>query len=395
MRRLEELCGFLEDLLRVRVFTVEPEANLAPFCAEVRFHRAQRYLYPEALSMLFDGLEEHHLISLNDDFQVRLLLGRTREGAFLFGPYCGESLTRWDAHILLERCGISRKYERDLLAYRSAFPVLPEREAVRIVCAAMSRISGKGEAPTVRTIDLQSPPVVSEDAPIEQPYAEAVSRRYAIEQDMMDAIERGNAERALSDWRQLHQRMDFRRKPLGESLETSLLSAAVTRTVVRIAAMRTSLPPALIDQITEEVSRRNVKETSSAGIEANTEYLIRFLCREIRKRRRENVSYLTASVKFYLESHYSEKVSIADMAGKMGVSKSHLITRFRMESGATPVEYLRAIRMSKAAELLAGSGKTIQEIASDIGIPDANYFVKLFRQQYNLTPSAYRKASRR
>lgn len=71
---------------------------------------------------------------------------------------------------------------------------------------------------------------------------------------------------------------------------------------------------------------------------------------------------------------------MADVAGKMGVSKSHLITRFRM---------------SKAAELLAGSRKTIQEIASDIGIPDANYFVKLFRRQYNLTPSAYRKASRR
>ena len=113
---------------------------------------------------------------------------------------------------------------------------------------------------------------------------------------MMDAVEQGNTERALSDWRQLHQRMDFRRKQLGESLESSLSSAAITRTVVRIAAMRTRIPPVVIDQITEEVSRRNAKEASSAGIEANTEYLIRFLCGEIRKRRRENVSYLTASV---------------------------------------------------------------------------------------------------
>ncbi|MBQ9345963.1 MAG: helix-turn-helix transcriptional regulator [Oscillibacter sp.] len=393
MKVLEELCGFIEDCFQVRMFVAGDDTDWEAFCGIARFHRVQSCLFPDAITALLDELEENSLLSLNDDFQVRLLLGRTREGAFVFGPYCCESLTRWDAHILLERCGISRKYEQDLLAYRSAFPMLEERKALHIVRTAMARTAQRKEPPVLRTMDLQSPPVLSGNAPVEQPYADAVSSRYAIELDMMEAIELGDAERALSDWRNLHRRMDFLKKQLGESLETARMSAAVTRTVIRLAAMRTRLSPVIIDQITHAVNRRNSMEKTAAAVAENTEKLIHTLCREIRRQRRENVSYLTSSVRFYLESRCAENVSVGDIAAKMGVSKSHLILRFRTETGTTPVEYLRFVRITKASELLAGTRKTVQEIAADVGIPDANYFVKLFRRQYGVTPTAYRAAS--
>jgi AraC-like DNA-binding protein len=52
--------------------------------------------------------------------------------------------------------------------------------------------------------------------------------------------------------------------------------------------------------------------------------------------------------------------------------------------------YVNQKRMELAANLLSHSDKQIQEIADACGILDANYFIKLFKKQYGITPSQYR-----
>ena len=53
--------------------------------------------------------------------------------------------------------------------------------------------------------------------------------------------------------------------------------------------------------------------------------------------------------------------------------------------------YLHQIRIKKAAYELANTKKSIQDIAALVGILDSNYFVKYFKKEYEMTPSAYRK----
>ncbi|WP_408606431.1 helix-turn-helix domain-containing protein [Lachnospira pectinoschiza] len=53
--------------------------------------------------------------------------------------------------------------------------------------------------------------------------------------------------------------------------------------------------------------------------------------------------------------------------------------------------YLNQIRMQHAANSLIKTNQSIQEISASVGIYDSNYFVKIFKKEFNLTPTAYRK----
>lgn len=61
-------------------------------------------------------------------------------------------------------------------------------------------------------------------------------------------------------------------------------------------------------------------------------------------------------------------------------------------TGYSPYEYLRVMRMKKAAEMLLTEDLTIAEVAYSVGINDPFYFSKCFKNQFGVSPSAYRKS---
>ncbi len=75
----------------------------------------------------------------------------------------------------------------------------------------------------------------------------------------------------------------------------------------------------------------------------------------------------------------------------MNVSINRLISDFRTETGKTPGSYIQHVRLSQASRLLSNTDLTIQNISTMAGIPDANYFIKLFKREYSMTPNQYRK----
>ena len=388
---LREACRFLELLRGVSVLSEPDAAGLEAFCREARYHQIQRHLFPKELARLLDTAGEGELISFVDELQVRLLAGRSQGKLFLYGPYCCESLSTLDARLLLSRCGLPVRRATELLAYRSRFPVLSQRQALRDTRTLLALLSGSQLLPPTREIDFIRP---AEALPnqTEQPYAEIVSERYAIETEMMEAVRAGNASRAIRDWRLLHQRMDYFKRELGNTLRTSTMSASITRTVLRVAAMEAKVPPVIVDDLTGRVSRKNMDAKTLDEIESNTETLIRELCRAVRAVHRDQTDYLTEAVRHHIEAHYPEDLTVAQLASHFDVPESRLIQHFRAQTGQTPGAFLRQVRLRRGAELLLSTRKPIQEIASQVGIPDANYFTKQFRAEYGKTPSAFRKA---
>lgn len=389
---LQELCRFLSRLVRIPVTIADTPSALRDFCENARFHRVQEHLTPERLGEVFSSLAEAEILSVNDAFQIRFILFKALGTPVIFGPFCSESLSTIDARILLERSGVSRSHAQDFLAYRAAFTVTSEQDALRAVRILVFQLTGLDQLPPIRSAHFAAPSSVIPDTAPDRPYAETVSERYAVETDMMRAIEHGNTARALTDWRQLHQRMDYLKKQLGYTLGNAQFSAAVTRTVIRVAGMNAGVPAHILDDLTGRVSQANRQAKTLDEIEMNTERLIRDLCREIRHREKDNVSYLTESVKYQIHTHFHEDLTVAAIAEHLDISESRLIEFFRSETGTTPGAYLRRVRMTAAADLLTGTRRPIQQIASDVGIADANYFVKLFRKEYGVTPSAYRRA---
>ena len=89
----------------------------------------------------------------------------------------------------------------------------------------------------------------------------------------------------------------------------------------------------------------------------------------------------------------NSQLSVDDLATMMGVGRSVFYRKVRGITGYSPNEYLRVMRMKKAADLLAQSDEfAIAEVARQVGINDPFYFSKCFKTQFGITPSAYQKS---
>ncbi len=79
--------------------------------------------------------------------------------------------------------------------------------------------------------------------------------------------------------------------------------------------------------------------------------------------------------------------SLADM---LSISRGQLYNKIKSLRGLTPIEYLRDMRLTKAAALLRENRISVKETRSSIGMPDATNFNRRFKEKYGVCPTEYR-----
>lgn len=92
-----------------------------------------------------------------------------------------------------------------------------------------------------------------------------------------------------------------------------------------------------------------------------------------------------------IDSHVTDSFSLEALASRCHVSTGHFRKRFRELTGLSPLEYINRRRIAMAQELLRNPDLTVADVAEAVGIPDTNYFSRMFRRLAGETPSRYRK----
>ena len=92
----------------------------------------------------------------------------------------------------------------------------------------------------------------------------------------------------------------------------------------------------------------------------------------------------------HVELHYSEPMTVADMADLAGFSESHFMRFFKEVFGVSFVTYLNDYRLSMAARLLLSTEENILTISQQVGFENLSHFNRCFKKKYNKTPSQYR-----
>jgi len=96
---------------------------------------------------------------------------------------------------------------------------------------------------------------------------------------------------------------------------------------------------------------------------------------------------LVTRAAIYLQEHFSEDISLKQIADIVSVSPEHFSRLFKRESGMGFREYLNLLRLQKAEQLLKQSPhQTVAEIAATCGFPDSNYFSVKFKKMYGISP---------
>ena len=97
----------------------------------------------------------------------------------------------------------------------------------------------------------------------------------------------------------------------------------------------------------------------------------------------QNVLYsaeISRAKEFIRENYADSVISLHRVAGEVGFSTNHFSTVFSQEPGQTFVEYLTAVRIEAAKQLLTCGNSRMSDIAFDVGYQDSHYFSYLFQK---------------
>lgn len=89
----------------------------------------------------------------------------------------------------------------------------------------------------------------------------------------------------------------------------------------------------------------------------------------------------------FIDYHLMEKITLENTAGYFGYNTSYFSSMFKKEAQETFISYVSRQKMSKAYELLQ-SGRKVSEVAALLGYSDLKHFRTLFKQQFQIPPSA-------
>ena len=97
----------------------------------------------------------------------------------------------------------------------------------------------------------------------------------------------------------------------------------------------------------------------------------------------------------YIEENFHKEISLDELAGELGISSYYFSKLFKEEKGETFINFISDKRLEKARQLLAETDLSIKEITAEVGYNDQNYFSRIFKTKYGLSPKEYRKINPR
>ena len=105
---------------------------------------------------------------------------------------------------------------------------------------------------------------------------------------------------------------------------------------------------------------------------------------------RVTASRISAAVE-YVNDHYTEEISVTELADICYLSEAHLFRLFKSELGMSPIDYKNSLRIKKAESLLCDPECSIAEIGEMLGFENACYFSRIFKAKTGLSPMSFRR----
>ena len=87
--------------------------------------------------------------------------------------------------------------------------------------------------------------------------------------------------------------------------------------------------------------------------------------------------------------------NVEALSADMGLERSSLYRKMQAIAGQTPTEFMRSIRLKRAARLLESGQYSVQEISWMVGFNTPRYFSSYFKEMFGMTPSAYAARNRK
>lgn len=389
----------IRNLLQVNVLYTEKDENVLRFFEEqFCFHKDLQPMFTvDALAYLMDSMQEHTYYEIVDTLNVCLLFFRFSDHTFFVGPYVKTEYRESKMKAVLVENKIPASYALSLKLYYTAFPLLSIYHIQNTISACISAFSALPVDFSYRRLhgfheNIDSAPLFQAES---IDYSE-LYRRYDTENHFLKMIETGNVEEVLIAYDEQNKLPSSDNHSYLTSVYHNPLSGlAMVRALARKAAENGGLSVITIDAITQKAVQ--LMSASANYLEQTT--ITRNMLLELTQAVRDHLLHLgdysapISKVIEYLSLNFSQEISLSALADIVHFSDSHLSKSFKKETGITISQYIARLRCENAAQMLKDTELSVQEISNYVGYPDNNYFVKVFKKQYGVTPTAFRTES--
>ena len=177
----------------------------------------------------------------------------------------------------------------------------------------------------------------------------------------------------------------------------STLDAQLNKTGVQVTGS------ALVEQLFRQILKE-YSEFGKLADEAAAAYLLALLnaLGEADRQKKQNRQFrfldasayspLSQRIIRYLESHYSEDLSLDSLAASMDYNKSYLCVAFKKDTDQTILDCLNMIRIRRAAELIVYSDHSLAQVSEMCGFASVSHFNRVFLKYAGITPGQCRRA---
>ncbi len=220
-----------------------------------------------------------------------------------------------------------------------------------------------------------------------------LEHRYMMEEKIMDAISRGDFDKAM------HYSSDKAFSGLDNRTQSTLRSKKnnlfVLNTLCRKAAERGKVHPIYLDEMSRRMAIR-IENMSTPGEDKEVHReMLRKYCLMVQQNSTAGYSPLMQKVINQISQNLSDpSLTLQKTANDLGLNKSYLSSLFKKETGSTFTNFVNKKRIDHAIFLLNTSDHPVHTIASICGINDMTYFTRIFKKEKGMTPTQYRQMIR-
>ena len=391
----ELFSSLLRNLLQTDVLCLDTSGeNLKTFEEKYCYNQnLQPAFTVQTLSPLLESMQEHILYGVRDDLGIGIIFFLFDNRSFIVGPYVKTEFDAIKTQRVLIRNQMPASFASSIRLYYSAFPILSSFAVRKIIIGCMCAFTGGMEEYSYCRLhgtkeELKLPQLsFSESLDYSTLY-----QRYDMENRFLRMVEVGDTENVFGAFRDMYVYGQNKNRYITAVYQNPTIGLSMVRALVRKAAERGGASIVEINEITQRASQRMAATQHQNEQIRHTQIMIYELTDAVRRQRYQVGDYsepIKKTVEF-LSLNYSQKITLPQLAKRIGLSEVYLSKIFKREVGMTIFQYIAHLRCTQAAEMLKGSDISIQEISSYVGYPDNNYFVKVFKTYYGMTPSEYR-----
>lgn len=236
-------------------------------------------------------------------------------------------------------------------------------------------------------------------------YLQLSGKRYLFYDNTCYTLERGDlaifapfdihyAESRESDYYERYV-VNFRLEDMSKILDSGefhLLKQKINPCVVHLTEDRTQKVFELIKRVDEYYNRKGLfsdKLVYSAMLQLLV-YVAECIDDETATDG-EKISPQIIEVMKYINKHYAEDLNLDNISDIACMSKYHLCRKFKEATGATLLQYINNVRLTKVHSMLINTDMPIEEIAECTGFSSSMQLTRVFKSVYNIPPRMFRK----